>query len=95
MIPALLTRMSVPPSSVLTRLAAATRESRSVTSAWIAIAPLPSSLARAWMRSRRRASRPRRKPLAARARAVASPMPDEAPAEILWRLDQEHEQEEG
>ncbi len=53
-------------------------ESRSVTSAWMATAPWPSSSASAWMRSARRTSRARRKPLAASARAVASPMPDEA-----------------
>jgi hypothetical protein len=56
MTPALLTRTSAPPSSFWTRWAAATIESRSVTSASMAIAPLPSSLASAWMRSLRRAS---------------------------------------
>jgi transcriptional regulator with XRE-family HTH domain len=45
--PALLTRMSALPSSSWTRAAAPTSESRSVTSAWIAIAPLPSSSATA------------------------------------------------
>jgi hypothetical protein len=49
------------------------------------IAPLPSSSASAWIRSPRRASNASRKPVTARARAVASPMPDEAPVMTTTR----------
>src|SRR3954469_12021554 len=83
--PALLIRTSTPPSSSLTRCAAATSESRSVTSASMAIAPSPSSSASAWMRPARRASNATREPLAASARAVASPMPDDAPVMTATR----------
>ena len=55
--PALFTSTSAPPSSSLTRAAATVSESRSVTSADRASEPLPSSAARASMRSNRRASR--------------------------------------
>src|SRR6476469_8150791 len=71
--------MSAPPTSSWTSREAATTESRSATSASIAIAPSPISSASACMRSRRRASRATRWPSAASARAVASPMPEEAP----------------
>src|ERR1700689_2712184 len=83
--PALLTRTFAPPSSLCTRPAAATIESRSVTSASIAIVPPPSSAASAWMRSARRAKSARWWPPAASARAVASPMPDDAPVMTATR----------
>jgi hypothetical protein len=67
------------------RSAAATIESRSVTSASMAIAPSPSSSARVWMRSARRASSATRWPSAASERAVASPMPDQAPVMTATR----------
>src|SRR5687767_13732221 len=51
----------------------------------MAIAPLPRASARAWIRSARRASSATRWPSAARARAVASPMPDEAPVMTATR----------
>src|SRR3954454_19642328 len=85
MTPALLTRTSAPPSSFSTRLAAATTEPRSVMSAAMAIAPSPSWSASAWMRSAGRASSAARWPSAASARAVASPMPDEAPVMTATR----------
>src|SRR4051812_40632696 len=79
MTPALLTSTSTRPSSCRTRSAAVTRASRSVTSAAMARAPPPSSWARAVIRSMRRASSTTVCPAAASDRAVAAPMPEEAP----------------
>ena len=89
MTPALLSSTSAPPSSCCTRSAAATRVSRSVTSASMAIAAVASSCTRESMRSTLRANNASRYPLAARARAVAAPTPDDAPVmtatrPLLW-----------
>src|SRR3954452_2090159 len=51
----------------------------------MASAPSPSSSASAWMRSARRASSATRWPSAASTRAVAAPMPDEAPVMTATR----------
>src|SRR4051812_5738236 len=51
----------------------------------MAMAPSPSSSSSASMRWTRRASRARRWPSAASARAVAAPMPDEAPVMTATR----------
>jgi hypothetical protein len=76
----------VPPSSFWTTFAAATRESMSVTSARIASAPFPSSSASASIRSVRRARRATRSPRALSARAVAAPMPEDAPVMTATRV---------
>src|SRR6266516_520784 len=77
--PALLTRTSTLPNSRSTTSAAATIEARSVTSATIGNARPPSSPASVSMRSERRASNATRYPLPTNARAVASPIPEDAP----------------
>ena len=80
--PALLTRMSRPPSSSLVRVTKAFACSSSVTSVSIASALPPSPSirsARSSRRSLRRAASETAAPSAARASAVASPIPEEAP----------------